>query len=229
MAYADVTIRYALYFAPDDATALAAFARRWFRGPPLLDPAVQDRITATARRYGFHATLKAPFYLAEGQSEESLRETLAAFAASRACPATAPLALRTLDGFLALAPTRPLPEVNALAQACVEHFEGFRAPLDEGDLARRRAPGLTARQEDNLLRWGYPYVAEDFRFHMTLTARLNDDDRAAVEAALAPLTAPLCREPLDLDAVSLFRQDEPEAPFTRIARYPLAGARSSAG
>lgn len=224
-----MAIRYALYFAPDDATALAAFARRWFQGPPLLDPALQDRITATARRYGFHATLKAPFHLADGQSEESLRQTLAAFAASQACPATAPLALRNLDGFLALVPTRPLPQVKALAQACVENFEGFRAPLDEADLARRRAPGLTARQEENLLRWGYPYVAEDFRFHMTLTARLNDDDRATVEAALAPVTAPLCREALDLDAVSLFRQDEPEVPFTRIARYPLAGARPSAG
>ena len=79
--------------------------------------------------------------------------------------------------------------VADLAQACVETFEPFRAPLAEEELARRRAVPLSARQEANLERWGYPYVAEDFRFHMTLTARLFGAELSAVEAALAPAVA----------------------------------------
>src|SRR5689334_2324140 len=43
-----------------------------------------DAITASARRYGFHATLKAPFRLAEGRTPEELDAALTGFTASHA-------------------------------------------------------------------------------------------------------------------------------------------------
>lgn len=225
-----MTARYAIYFAPGDGTALASFGARWFDpsddGCTLIDPALRTRITATARRYGFHATLKAPFPLTEDHSETELRTALARFATSQAAPVAPPLALRDLDGFLALMLAAPAPEVAALAQACVETFEPFRAPLSEAERARRRAARLTARQEANLLRWGYPYVAEDFRFHMTLTERLTTPDLDVVWPALESGVAALCSAPLAFDALSLFRQNDPAAAFTRIARFPLS-ARDS--
>ena len=217
--------RYAVYFAPAAGTPLAVFGARWLNpgegGETLLEPALQRRITAPPRRYGFHATLKAPFRLAEGRTPAALRKAVADFAAGRKVPAAPPLALRRLGGFLALVPSAPAPELAALAQACVEAFEPFRAPSSEAELARRRAAGLTPRQEDNLLRWGYPYVAADFRFHMTLTGRLADEELARVEAALAPAVAPLCREPLEIDALALFRQEGPEADFVPLERFAL--------
>ena len=218
--------RYAIYFAPKAGTPLAEFGARWLnprdRGEALLDLALQRRITATARRYGFHATLKAPFRLAEDRTPAELQEALAHFAANQSVPAAPPLALRQLSGFLALVPSAAAPELAVLAQACVEAFEPFRAPPAEAELARRRAAGLTPRQDANLLSWGYPYVAEDFRFHMTLTQRLAGEELSRVESALAPAVAPLCQDPLGIDALALFRQDGPEESFELVKRTPLA-------
>lgn len=218
--------RYAVYFAPEAGTPLADFGARWLnpRGEreALLDLEAQRRITAAARRYGFHATLKAPFRLAEGRTAAELGDAIAHFAASRTPPTAPPLALRRLGGFLALMLSAPAPEVAALAQACVEAFEPFRALPRESELARRRAAGLTPRQDANLLRWGYPYVGEDFRFHMTLTGRLEGEVHARAEAALAPAVAPHCQDSLEIDALSLVRQDDPEADFALVERFPLA-------
>ena len=40
------------------------------------------------------------------------------------------------------------------------------------------------RQTENLDRWGYPYVFDDFRFHMTLTGRIDAGRRSAIVALL---------------------------------------------
>ncbi len=216
--------RYAVYFAPASGTALARFGTRWFDvAEPWasLEPTYRRRITEAPRRYGFHATLKAPFRLAEGCRPEALRDALAVFARGRAALAAPPLALQRLGGFLALMPRESAPEVSTLAQACVEVFDRFRAEATPEELARRRAGGLTARQDRYLLRWGYPYVAEEFRFHMTLTERLDEAALAAVEAVLAPAVAELESEPLSIDAISLFRQEAPTEPFAPVARVPL--------
>ena len=51
---------------------------------------------------------------------------------------------------------------------------------------------VTERQASNLDRWGYPYVFDDFRFHMTLTGPLTADDRGR---ALAWLKAEFASRP----------------------------------
>lgn len=222
-----MSARYAIYYSPRPGSPLAAFGENWFTGHgtgrPLIDPALQGQITATARRYAFHATLKAPFRLAEGCETDDLRAFLAAFAKTQNVPAAPPLALRRLHGFLALMFSGEAPEVSVLAQACVETFEPFRAALTAEDLARRQAARLTSRQEANLLRWGYPFVAEDFRFHMTLTSRLSGAELIAAETALGAAVAPLCDAPLSIDALSLFREENPREGFALVERYPLAG------
>lgn len=220
--------RYALFFVPRPETALAAFGKAWLEADDLgagsLDPALHRRITATPRRYGFHATLKAPFRLAEGQTPTALNEAIATFAQAQPAPAPLPLALRPLGGFLALVPAQDTPDVSALAQACVEAFEPFRAPLTEAELQRRRASQLTERQDSYLQRWGYPYVAEEFRFHMTLTDRLSDEEKSLVEPTLSRLVSPLIREPLRIDAVALVHQENAESVFTVVERFSLSEA-----
>ena len=220
--------RYALFFVPRPETALAAFGKAWLEaddlGVEVLDPALHRRVTATPRRYGFHATLKAPFRLAAGQTSTALREAVVAFAQTQPAPAPLPLALRPLSGFLALVPAHDAPDVAALAQACVEAFEAFRAPLNEAELQRRRASRLTERQDSYLQRWGYPYVAEEFRFHMTLTDRLSEEESSLVEPALSSLVSPLIREPLRIDAVALVHQEDAESVFTVVERFSLSEA-----
>ncbi|MCU0855258.1 MAG: DUF1045 domain-containing protein, partial [Rhodobacteraceae bacterium] len=63
-----------------------------------------EEITATPRRYGFHATLKPPFRLAEGRSAEELRAAVAELAAATSAIRGARLHLQRLGPFLALVP-----------------------------------------------------------------------------------------------------------------------------
>jgi putative phosphonate metabolism protein len=225
--------RFAIYFTPAPGQPLAAFGAAWLGRDvasgedvtrftvPALSRERQAEITADARRYGFHATLKPPFALRDGTDSISLEEEAFGFARNHA-PIEAPtLCLRDLDGFLALVPSAPCPALEALAASCVETFDPWRALPSDGELERRRSAGLTERHEALLLKWGYPYVMEQFRFHLTLTSRLKAEERSDVMTELAPLVKPLCAEPLTVDAISLLRQVRPDAPFMLVRRFPL--------
>ena len=132
-----------------------------------------------------------------------------------------PLCVEALGQFLALIPSGSDSRLDALAADCVQAFEPFRAPLTPAELSRRRAAGLSPRQDRYLEEWGYPYVMEEFRFHMTLTERLATLERAHWKAVLEAHFAPLADQPLVLDGLSVFVQDSLESPFQHLARYPF--------
>lgn len=228
--------RYAIYYAPEDGTDLAALGCRWLgrdarTGAAVDEPAVPgvapDRLhalTADPRGYGFHGTLKPPFTLAEGSSQAALAEAAGAFAARRAPFHAPPLRLAVLGSFIALVPGGPCLDLDALAADCVRAFDRHRAPPTPAELARRRAPGLSPRQEQYLAEWGYPYIFDEFRFHLTLTGRVPDTaERAALLEALGPLTAPVCREPLPVRSICLFVQPDRDSPFLLHRRFPFGG------
>jgi putative phosphonate metabolism protein len=227
--------RYAIYFAPAPGSPLARFGAAWLgydvaTGETLPQPALAEigperlhAITAEPRRYGFHATLKPPFAPAEGHTAGELGEAVRALAGEQPSFDAPPLQLSCISGFWALTLSASCPPLHALADRCVSDLDRFRAPPVAEELARRRRARLTARQDELLARWGYPYVMEEFRFHLTLTARLDAAEGAVVARVLAPLVAPLCREPLAIDALSLFHQEHREAPFRLLRRHRLAG------
>ena len=228
-------VRFAIYYAPEAETPLSRLATQWLgrdadanvavpRPPiPGLAGCDLDRLTAGPGHYGFHATLKAPFRLDARQSARALFEAVDGFARSHAAFA-APLAVRALGQFIALRPAGDATDINALARAAVMTFEPFRAPLSPADIERRRKAKLTARQDAQMLRWGYPYIFEDFRFHMTLTGRIvNDETRARAESALAELFAGVLAEPHVFSGLSVFRQDGADAPFLRAGFFPFGG------
>lgn len=227
--------RYAVYFAPSAGGALWRFGSAWLgrdaetgaypARPPAEGFAPQrlDELTAEPRRYGFHGTLKPPMALAPGRSEADLLAACAGFAASRTAFEAPPPRLAALGRFLALVPSAPSPELDALAADCVRAFDALRAPLTARELDRRRASGLSDRQDRHLRDWGYPYVMEEFRFHMTLTGGLDAAERERLAVILERLTAPLSVEPLPVDAVALFVQREHGAPFRILARFPFRG------
>lgn len=223
--------RYALYVAPEPGSVLAAFGAEWLgrdcaTDTPLAQPAVDGitsermaDLTASARQYGFHATIKPPFYLRDGRREDELIDAFAAFAAARAAFEVG-LGLRSLGGFLALMMTPPDHRMNALAADAVRDLDPFRAPPGEKELARRRAAGLSAQQETLLQQWGYPYVMGEFRFHMTLSSRMADGaERDAFVAALTPRAEAVTAEPFRVDAVALFKQPRQGADFVQVRRF----------
>lgn len=226
--------RYALYLAPAGDSELHRFTSRWLgrdavTGETLEQPFVEHvpadklrEITVSPRRYGFHGTIKPPFRLANGCTAEDFHEAARRFAA--AWPALRlKLQVRSLRGFLALMLAKPSPQLHNFAAACVRDFERFRAPLRPEEMAERERAPLTPRQRAHLKRFGYPYVIEDFVFHMTLTDKLQNNMHDRVLTDLCARTRPLVAEPFHADALCVFEEPAPDAPFRLTARYPLKG------
>jgi putative phosphonate metabolism protein len=225
--------RYAIYFVPRPDDALYRFGAAMigydaFTGTSLPFPndvvaAVPDwqALTEDPRKYGFHATLKAPIALAPERSEAELVAAVSEFASQpRHLPVIVPVA-RTLSGFTAIVPREPVAALNKLADDCVTAFDTFRAPMTAQDRARRSPARLTARQVAQLDRWGYPYVFDDFRFHMTVTGRLAAGRSDAIVAMIQQRFAKLGLSELAIDRIGLFRQDDAASRFAVIGHWSL--------
>jgi putative phosphonate metabolism protein len=178
-------------------------------------------LTHDPRKYGFHATLKAPMALADGKAEAKLAAACELFAdLARPVPVIQPV-VDSISGFIAAIPAEPSAELELLAAEATKAFDPFRAPLSPEDRVRRNPDKLTPRQRDYLDRWGYPYVFEEFRFHMTLTGRLPAERRAPVVAMLREKFAATGIGPLAIDAIALCRQETPNSRFRVIGRWQL--------
>jgi phosphonate metabolism protein PhnN/1,5-bisphosphokinase (PRPP-forming) len=226
--------RYALYFAPRADSPWNRFAQRWLGRCAITGErhAVEDvpgvtasrytEIVAEPARYGFHATLKAPFRLRSDAVPGTLISEL-----ERLCSRIAPFRLHTLEprrlaDFIALVPAYDDARVAGIAEDCVRSFEPLRAASSVQELQRRRQAGLTERQETLLVTWGYPYVMDQYRFHLTLTGALDRCTQAEVDALLDAARRRLPAEPLEFDSVCVFREPAPGAPFELMHRAPFA-------
>jgi putative phosphonate metabolism protein len=225
--------RYAIYYAPAAGTVLDRFGARvlgydaWTGQDVAFDEIVEAvpdwrELTEDARKYGFHATLKAPFRPADDSGEDGLRTACAAFAANaRHLPLIRPV-VDAIGGFIAVIPGDPSPELQRFAADCVRSFEPFRAPTTPEDRIRRKPEHMTPRQVEYLDRWGYPYVMDEFRFHMTLTCRLDAVRRASILATLRERFAMLHLQQLAIDRIALFKQDDAGSRFRIVESWPLA-------
>lgn len=228
-------MRYALYFTPAASDELALAAARWlgrdaFSGAtvtqpsvPEFSPAALEALTADPRRYGFHATLKAPFALADGCTEAELVAELARFSDQTEGFDIPEVVVGRLGSFFALVPGADCEPLQAFAGDVVRRFDRFRAPLSSADIARRKPDELSSEERQNLVQWGYPYVFDTFRFHMTLTGRVPAEEAPAMEQALARHFAAFCGQPLSITGLALFREPSRGADFTVHSLFPLGG------
>ena len=218
--------RYAVYYAPRDG-GFSAAAAAWLgwdaaTGCAVVQPEVAGiaALTAEPRKYGFHGTLKPPFRLVEGVRLEGLTEALAGLA-GRLSPVEMPgLQLAELDGFLALIPDGDTAALLDLAAKVVVALEPLRAPLTKAEIARRRPGSLTRRQRDLLASYGYPYVLEEFQFHLTLSGRMQDPEATALRAAAIRHFDGLLPQPFRMEDLCLFGEDQ-DGRFHLLHRYPL--------
>ncbi len=220
-----MTERYAIYFMPEPNSALWQFGSSVIGYDAALKQVVDhprhqafqeptaSRATEAPRRYGFHGTLKAPFALRDGTTEAGLIEHARAFANARARQTGPTLEVAMVDAFVALVSEGDAASpFDRLAADCVREFDPFRGPISEADMLRRLATPLSPRESNHLHRWGYPYVFEDFRFHMSLTGALAHDVRDELLPALQELYVPV-RKALDIDAIAIFKQPD------RLSRF----------
>ena len=228
-----MTSRYAIYFTPPADNPLTRAAASWLGRDAFANAQVQRPKntdlspgeiayhTAAARRYGFHATLKAPFRLRDGESEASLLRAFQSFSAATDPVEISGLTIDQLDGFFALVPQARNAELDRLAGNVVLAFDDFRAPASRTEIEKRNPDALDPAALGNLRRWGYPYVFDQFRFHMTLTGRVSLAERERIAGALGSQFAGLLSKPAAIDSLALFVEPEPGAPFMVRSFHPL--------
>jgi putative phosphonate metabolism protein len=231
--------RYAVYLAP--VGSWRDIGSRWLgrseeTGQTLArdaqdDPRL-DAWTREPRHYGLHATLKPPFRLSPGAAAGGLDAAVRRLAQSQA-PFGIALELRKLRGFLAwclAGDTQAQAPMRALADQAVQQLDPYRAPATTAELARRQSANLSPEQQRMLARWGYPYVLDSFTFHITLTGHLAEDDLARADAMLRQRGGAKLDGPMPVDAISVYAQSEPEAPFVVARHYGFDGStRDCAG
>ncbi len=227
--------RFAIYYAPPYQSSLWNAGAQWlgrdddnapYESAALfhnIAPKDHAALSATARHYGFHATLKSPFRLIDGRRTDDLMDALDDFTKNRP-PFTGPLLeVGEMDGFIALKTVGENPVLNRFASACVRAFDDFRGSETPEQIRLRQRQNLSLRQRSLLAAWGYPFVFEEFSFHMTLSERPEDDRIKPLIMLLRRHFKMIVDTPLWIDAVSLFHQKNRSAPFTLAARYPLRG------
>ncbi|MDJ0860326.1 MAG: DUF1045 domain-containing protein [Dinoroseobacter sp.] len=223
-------VRYAIYLVPEEGP-LARFGAQFLgwdvltgtnvpQSETLALPRPLSELTATPAKYGFHGTIKPPMRLARGRNLAGLKAACHALLAEETPISIGKLRLARLGSFLALVPSRDAGAFAALAGRLVTGLDPFRAPLTPEDRARRKPDSLSENQLRLLDRWGYPYVLEEFRFHMTLTGRLTHADAVKVEAALAPILASLLAEPLTVTSLCICGE-RLDGRFELVERIPL--------
>jgi hypothetical protein len=235
MPTADQGVRYAIYFVPAADSPLYRYGSSvlgydCYTGDTLPPPgelaadfADWSLLTEQPRRYGFHATLKAPFPLLPDCPEARLVSALASFAGLGHVVATIQPAIKMLGDFAAIVPRVPQPAVDALAANCTTIFDAFRAPMSAQERARRVATGLSRSQIENLDRWGYPYLFADFRFHMSLTGRLASRRRDVLDALRRGFQRIGTDRPIAIDRLALVRQESAQAAFRVVSVAALKG------
>lgn len=230
----DPGARYAISYVPAADSAFYRFGRSLlgydcYTGQELptladLNSAAVDwaMVTAEPRRYGFHATLKAPFHLSSACTEAQLVSAFHNFAnIGHAIPTITPI-IEMLGGFAAIVPLHHEPLVDALAVACTTLFDAFRASMTPQERARRVASGLSHSQMQNLDRWGYPFLFSDFRFHMTLTGTIQTSQHGIVLAALRQRFQSVCNaQPIPIDRLALVKQETPYTGFRVVSHAEL--------
>ena len=222
--------RIALYYAPETDDPLHQCASAWLgrdavSGAEVPQPAIAGvdiaEVTADARGYGFHATLKPPFRV-KGDVRAAL-QAVQDFAARTAAFALPPLQITDLDGFLALREAEPCPPLQALADSAVTALDPHRAPATEAEIARRKPEKLSPRQREYLEAWGYPYVFAEWRFHMTLTRRLTPVEKATILPAVTEALGDAPAIARTVTDICIFAQAAPGAPFIILERLKLRG------
>ncbi|MGH1351394.1 MAG: DUF1045 domain-containing protein [Methyloligellaceae bacterium] len=225
--------RFAIYYVPAPNSKLAEFGQVWFGSDKLedddirifgLDKNLVSDITAKPARYGLHATLKAPFHLAEGFTLKKLLHQAKCFASNRKSFSLGKLKQSWVGNTMILAPEGNGHQINQFASQCVLGFEDFRAPLTMKERTRRMETGhLSLHQRLMLEELGYPYVLSEFKFHITLTRSLSEEDKEVLLPKLSPVLEHICSEPCLIDGIAVVGDPGNNKPFEVIQRFSLSG------
>ena len=230
---ANETARFAIYFAPEISSNLHTIGSQWLgrdssSGKSIKQPNIKGisssyfyKVTKNPRLYGFHATLKAPFRLNKEFTLKDLCSQIQRLS-TLSKPFSINLKVRELGNFITLMMDPNEQKMQNLASKLVENLDQFRAPIHQEEIYKRRMSTLTSSEDENLLNWGYPYVFDDFRFHITLTEKIQcRSDREFMASAASSHFSRSLDNPTTVSSISLFFQESSEADFLQIQQFVL--------
>jgi hypothetical protein len=73
-----------------------------------------------------------------------------------------------------------------------------------------------------LLEYGYPYVADEFCFHLPLSGALSEHDQDYKSWLISEYDRLVNEIPM-LDRIAIFRQAGRQNPFVQLAEFSLTG------
>lgn len=227
-------IRAAIYYTPHPCSQLSRAAAQWlgrdsislcvagYRPAQSVTFERYNQLVAGPFHYGFHATIKPPFQLVDGATLHQVAAKLRQFAQQQQRFTLPALEVTRLHDFFCLRLKNPCTKLDELAAATVEAFDGFRQPVDAEELKKRRAAVLSPRQEYLLQKWGYPYVMDEFRFHLSLTGRVvNKEESLLLEQELEQRFPASYLQQNSFSTLSLFVEVNKE-PMRLFRSFPLS-------
>lgn len=202
--------RYAIYYIPEMDAEFYKSGTKWlgwdvFTGKKIVNN--KDHITKNARRYGFHGTLYPPFELKSKINFNDFEKSVDQFAKNKKAFDMGKGKITNLDQFIAICFNESEKKLKFFAADCIKYFHKYRKYPSQNELEKRRKIGLTKRQEKNLVEWGYPFVMEEFKFHMTLTGHLQDNEKKLIESKLKKIFISSFNNPIKFNSICLLGED----------------------
>jgi hypothetical protein len=223
--------RVALYYAPPASSAWWREGCEWLgrdaESGRTFDTSAHA-VTHSPRRYGWHATLVAPFHCAPGVTLDDVLATARAWAGSVA-RFDMPVRAAELGRFVALRPAGDADDarLRSIAASALHALAALRETPTRASIERRITDGMSERQIALLREWGYPYVLDEYRFHMTLSDSLDHAD--ARESIVADWTQRIdTLGPMPMHGAAIFIEPEAGAPFTLRQRLSFNNKQDGA-
>lgn len=212
--------RFIISLSPNKNTLLWTLATQWLaydadRKRSVKDPAllglpqnIHNPTVMPIRRMGFGILLTGPFQLHRALSVEDLTNYAAAFAEQFTPLNSGRLHIKAIDNRLFLEPLRPSPKIRNIADDCVRYFHKFRMPAKPLAANSPIRKALTPPQLEHFLKWGQPFVFDEFKPQIPLTARLPEKVIEPMQKRLTAHFDNSLNGGMQMDNISVYRQPD---------------------
>jgi len=171
-------------------------------------------------KYGFHATLKAPFRLKRNVKTKNFYDVISHIAAQHSRFKIKGLKIAYSKKFTFITSRKPNKLLINLENDLVKHLDTFRAELNKTEIKKRIPDSLTFKQNKYLKEWGYPFVFDQFKFHMTLMNQNNNKLSNKQKLELEKLIYKISNNVIEFNEISLLGENK-NGHFEEIKRFKL--------
>jgi hypothetical protein len=171
-------------------------------------------------KYGFHATLKAPFRLKRNVKTKNFYDVISHIAAQHSRFKIKGLKIVYSKKFTFITSRKPNKLLINLESDLVKHLDTFRAELNKTEIKKRIPDSLTFKQNKYLKEWGYPFVFDQFKFHMTLMNQNNNKLSNKQKLELEKLIYKISNNVIEFNEISLLGENK-NGHFEEIKRFKL--------